>query len=199
VREFTPAFSTYRTQVAGLIPAAIVIGIIGFWRLRQPLPVYAAEWVGVVILVSGYLVLYFRNTRIEAEPHSLSVRNAFGSRHTVAHQHLVQAVLVRNYVQSSAVTPITRARLLILDDTGRAVLRWSGQTWTENQMRSLAETLAIPLRIIEEPTDAKTLHKTYPRALGVVEVHPVAIGLGISLAVVVVVIVAVFVFASSPG
>jgi hypothetical protein len=191
MRTFTPAFSTYRTQLAGSIPAVIVIGIIGYLRIRQPLPIYAAEWLGIVVLVYGYLALYFRNTRIEAEPHSLSIYNALGSHRSVAQQHLAQAVLVRSFVQSSGARAIARARLLILDDTGRVVLRWGGQTWTEDQMRSLAESLAIPLRVIEGPTNAKTLRAAYPRAVTFVEAHSTAIGLGIFVVVFVAVIVAV--------
>ncbi|MCU1469847.1 MAG: hypothetical protein JWQ39_996 [Glaciihabitans sp.] len=192
MRTFTPAFSTYRKQVAGSIPAVIVIGVVGFLRIRQPLPVYAAEWLGIVILAYGYLALYFRNTRIKAEPHSLSIHNAFGSHRSIAQQHLAQAVLVRSFAQASGMTAIARARLLILDDTGRVVLRWSGQTWTEDQMRSLADSLAIPLRVIDGPTNAKALRAAYPRAVTVVEAHPTAIGLGIFAVVFVAVIVAVF-------
>ncbi len=188
--EFTPTFATYRRALRGVVPAVAVLAVIDFFRLHQPPAVYAAEWGCGLALLALYLWLYFRNTRVTAALHSLTIRNAFGISHTVADHHLVSAIFVDSFTQSSQYVANNRPRLFILDGDGRSVLRWGGQTWTGEQMQSLATTLGIPLTALNEQMNARAFKKLYPRALSPVEAHPVVFALVI-VAVIATIVIAV--------
>jgi hypothetical protein len=192
-QTFAPSFAAYRGTLNRLLPAFAIFLILGYWRVHQPLPIYATEAVGLVVLLAGYLALYFRNTRVEAARLSLTPRNAFGFRHTVAESNLATVVIVENFTQSSGYPSSTsRPRLLVLDPEGRSVLRWSGLFWSREQMDELAKTLGLPIAIVSGTTTARALTKSYPRALSSIEVHPVIWGLAIALVITVVVIIWVF-------
>jgi hypothetical protein len=158
-----------------VLPVILVLALLVYWRFDQSTTAYLAEMIGLVVLLGGYILLYFRNSRITAEPRSLTIRTAFGISHTVAQHHLARAVLIENHVTSTAQSAAVTPRLLLLDDEGHSVLRWSGQVWTEDQMRALVETLDIPLTEIPGRVGSGDIHRRYPHALGVWEGHPVAV------------------------
>jgi hypothetical protein len=175
VQTFTPNPSRYRGRFGWVLPVILVLALLVYWRFDQSTTAYLAEMIGLVVLLGGYILLYFRNSRITAEPRSLTIRTAFGISHTVAQHHLARAVLIENHVTSTAQSAAVTPRLLLLDDEGHSVLRWSGLVWTEDQMRALVETLDIPLTEIPGRVGSGDIHRRYPHALGVWEGHPVAV------------------------
>ena len=155
----------------------LILALLVYWRFNQPTIAYVVEMIVVFALVGGYILLYFRNARFLAAPHALTVRTAFGMSHTVAQHHLAEAILIENYITSTASNAISVPRLLLLDDEGHAVLRWSGQVWTEEQMRELVEALDMPLAAIPGRLGSGDIHRRYPGALGPWESHPIAVAI----------------------
>jgi hypothetical protein len=174
-----------------MLPAILVLALIVYWRFDQPTIAYLAEMIGVLVVVGVYVALYFRNSRITAEPHSLTIRTALGMSHTIAAHHLAKAVLVEQHITSTAQSATARPRLLLLDDEGHAVLRWSGPLWSEAQMRELVATLDIPLTEIPGRLGSGDIHRRYPHALGFWEGHPVAVAV-LFIAALVVISITVF-------
>jgi hypothetical protein len=157
----------------------LFLALLVYWRFDQPTLAYVAEMIVLYGLVGAYVILYFRNARFIAQPHSLTVYTALGMSHTVAQHHLAKAILIEQYVTSAVASAASVPRLLLLDDEGHAVLRWSGQVWTENQMRDLVETLELPLTEISGRLGSGNIHRRYPHALGMWESHPVAVAVTI--------------------
>jgi hypothetical protein len=186
VQIFTPNPSRFRGRFGWVLPVILVLGLVVYWRFNQPTAAYLTEMIGLVIVLGGYILLYFRNSRITAEPRSLTIRTAFGISHTVAEHHLAKAVLIENHVTSRAQSAAVSPRLFLLDDEGHSVLRWSGQVWTEDQMRALVSSLDIPLTEIPGTLGSGDIHRRYPHALGLWEGHPVAIAVLFIAALVVV-------------
>jgi hypothetical protein len=179
VQTYTPNAARYRGRFGWVLPAILVVALIVYWRFDQPTAAYVIEMIVLFALVGGYVLLYFRNVRFIAEPRSLTVHTAFGMSHTVAQHHLARAVLIENYITSTAQNAAAVPRLLLLDDEGGAVLRWSGQVWTEVQMRELVEALDIPLTEIPGRLGSADIHRRYPHALGMWESHPIAVAVTI--------------------
>jgi hypothetical protein len=100
-------------------------------------------------------------------------------------------VQVENYQLPSRAGTIPTARLFVLDGDGRAVLRWSSQTWTVSQMDDLAAGLGIPIESMPGRVAPKDFRARYPRAVSAVEAHPVIFALIIAAVVTVIVIVVV--------
>jgi hypothetical protein len=186
---FAPTFSNYRRHVAGLVPAAIILLVIDYFRIRQPLPIYIAECVVLIAVGVGFGALYFRNTRIHAEQHSLSITNLFGVTHEVSGDRLAKAVLVENLIVYGSAS--AAQQLIIMERDGRPVLKWNGITWTPDQMGSLVGTLGMPLDTISGPITPAALKKIYPHAVSSFVAHPIWWGVGIALVIVVVVVVVV--------
>jgi hypothetical protein len=184
---FAPSFSNYRKHVAGLVPVAVILLVVDYFRIRQPLPIYVAECIVLVGLGVGFGALYFRNTKINAERHSLTITNLFGATREVSGDRLAQAVLVQNLVVYGSGTPLQQ--LLILDSEGKPALKWNGMTWTQDQMGTLVGTLGIPLHTISDPISPADLKKAYPRAVSSFVAHPVWWGLGLSLVIIVIIVV----------
>jgi hypothetical protein len=174
VQTFRPSPARYRGRFGWVLPAILVLGLVIYWRFDQPAAAYFAEMTAIVVLLGGYILLYFRNALITAEPHSLTIRTAFGMSHTVAQHHLASAVIVEHHITSNAQNAVATPRLFVLDDEGRSVLRWSGRTWTEQQMRDLVATLEVPVTELPGRLGSGDIHRRYPHALGVWEGHPVA-------------------------
>jgi hypothetical protein len=179
VETYRPGAARYRGRFGWVLPAMLFLALLVYWRFDQPTLAYVAEMIVVFALVGVYVILYFRNTRFIAQPHSLTVYTALGMSHTVAQHHLANAILIEHYVTSAAATATSVPRLLLLDDEGRSVLRWSGHVWTENQMRDLVATLELPLTEIPGRLGSGDIHRRYPRALGMWESHPVAVAVTI--------------------
>jgi hypothetical protein len=174
MRSYTPRYSAYRLRLVRVLPVLAIVVVLVYWRFHQPTSIFLIEWIAVVVIATGYTILYFRNTRITAQPRSLAVRGAFGTSHTVAQHHLDRAIVIEQYVTSRNADARSIPRLLILDDEGGAVLRWSGQVWTEVQMRELAEALDIPTTVLPMRLGSADIHRRYPRALGFWEANPIA-------------------------
>ena len=186
VITFAPSFSNYRRHVAGLVPVAIILLVVDYFRIRQPLPIYAAECIALIGLGVGFGALYFRNTKITAEPHSLTVTNLFGVTREVAGDRLAKAVIVQSLVVYGSASRLQQ--LLILDSEGKPVLKWNGATWTMRQMESLVQTLGVPLDTISQPISPAKLKQSYPRAVSSFVAHPVWWGIGISVVLIVVLV-----------
>jgi hypothetical protein len=191
VQIFTPSPARYRGRFGWVLPVILLFALLVYWRFDQPTPAYVAEMVGLLVVAGAYVVLYFRNSRITAEPRSLTIRTAFGLSHAVARHHLDRAVLVEHHVTSRSPTAGSTPRLFLLDDEGRAVLRWSGQAWTEDQMRELVSALDIPLVEIPGRLGSGDIHRRYPHALGVWEGHPTAVA-ALSISALAVISITVF-------
>jgi hypothetical protein len=186
VQTYTPSAARYRGRFGWVLPLIVILALLVYWRFDQPTLAYVAEMVVLFALVGGYILLYFRNARFVAEPRSLTVRTAFGMSHTVAQHHLAKAILIDNYITSAAANATSVPRLLLLDDEGYAVLRWSGQVWTEEQMRALVAALDMELTEISGRLGSGDIHRRYPRALGMWESHPIAVAATIIAALLVV-------------
>lgn len=171
---FAPNPSRYRGRFGWVLPAILVLALILYWRFDQSTAAFLAEMIGLLVLLGGYILLYFRNSRITAEPRSLTIRTALGVSHTVAQHHLAKAVLIEQHVTSTAQSAPAAPRLFLLDDEGHSVLRWSGHVWTEAQMRELVGALDIPLTEIPGRLGSGDIHRRYPHALGLWEGHPLA-------------------------
>jgi hypothetical protein len=181
---FRPSFAAYRQRIRGFLPGAILFGVIDFFRLRQNIGVYLAEVAVVVGVAAGFVALYFRNTRVESDARSLTIRNLFGLTHVVGERNVRRAVLATRYHQPNRGVNATLVRLFVLDEDGSAVLRWSSTEWTEEQMRSLVASIAVPLDELENPIKPKDFRVLYPRALSAIEAHPVAFGLSLAAAII---------------
>lgn len=175
MQTYAPNAAKYRGRCGWVLPAFLILALLIYWRFDQPTLVYIAEMIILLVLIAAYILLYFRNVRFLAEPRSLTIRTTFGMSHTVAQHHLAKAILIENYITSTAPNATSVPRLLLLDDEGRAVLRWSGQVWTEAQMRELVETLDIDLTEIPGQLGSGDIHRRHPNALGMWESHPVAV------------------------
>ena len=173
MQTFRPNPARYRGRFGWVLPVILLFALLVYWRFNQPTATYVAEMAAVIVLVGTYVLLYFRNSRIMAEPGSHSVRTAFGLSHTVAQHHLARAVLVEHHVTSTSQSAPALPRLFVLDDEGHSVLRWSGHVWTETQMRELVATLDIPLTELPGRLGSGDIHRRYPHALGPWEGHPV--------------------------
>jgi hypothetical protein len=156
-----------------------------------------ADLIALAVVALGlvaYARLSLRNSRVDSAPRQLRIRNFLGATHDVATHHLANVVFVRSIVPARGENQsIGGARLFVLDDTGRSVLRWSENTWTATQMRELAASLQLPTDSIEEPLSRLDLIERYPRAIRFAERRPalfVTILIG-SLLLAVAVIVAV--------
>jgi hypothetical protein len=189
VQTYTPSVARYRGRFGWVLPAILILALLIYWRFNQPLAAYVAEMIVVILVIGGYILLYFRNSRFIAAPRSLTVRTAFGMTHTVAQHHLAKAILIENYVTSAAANASSVPRLLLLDDEGHSVLRWSGPVWTEVQMLELVETLDIELTEIPGRLGSADIHRRYPGSLGMWESHPVAVAATIIAALAVVSII----------
>lgn len=187
---YAPSFSSYRKRLYGAIPLLLIIGFVDYFRLRQPLPIYLAEFGGLIVLAAAYTYLYFRYTRVEVDKRSLTRRNAFGHRRVFADDELAAVVIVNEYSYGGG-SGVTAPRLFVLDPEGRAILRWDGRYWPMPEMDALSENLGVPLTTLES-SSSKTFSKEYPRALASIEVHPIKWALGLSAAILVVVVVVVF-------
>lgn len=174
MQTFAPNAARYRGRFGWVAPAVVILALMIRWRFDQPMLVYIAEMIILLVLITSYILLYFRNVRYLAEPRSLTIWTTLGMRHTVAQHHLAQAILIANYVTSNAQNAPSVPRLLLLDDEGHAVLRWSGQVWSEAQMREMVETLGMDLIEIPGRLGSGDISRRYPRALGVWESHPIA-------------------------
>jgi len=179
VQTYTPNAARYRGRFGWVLPAIVILALLIYWRFNQPVAAYVAEMIVLIVVVGGYILLYFRNVRFVAEPRSLTVRTAFGMTHTVAQHHLAKAILIENYVTSAAQNASSVPRLLLLDDEGHSVLRWSGPVWTETQMRELVEALDMELTDIPGRLGSGDIHRRYPSALGPWKSHPVAVAVTI--------------------
>jgi hypothetical protein len=177
VQTFRPSPARYRGRFGWVFPAVLIAGLIIYWRFDQPTAAYIAEMIAIAALLGGYILLYFRNALITAKPRSLTIRTAFRLSHTVAQHHLAGAVLIEHHITSTAQNATAAPRLFVLDDEGHSVLRWSGHTWTEQQMRELVATLDVPLTEIPGRLGSGDIHRRYPRALGVWEGHPIAVAI----------------------
>jgi hypothetical protein len=175
VQIFTPNAARYRGRFGWVLPAILIFALLIYWRFDQPTLLYIAEMIILLVLIACYVLLYFRNVRYVAEPRSLTIHTTFGMSHTVAQHHLARAILIENYVTSTAPNAATIPRLLLLDDEGLAVLRWSGHVWTESQMRELVSALDMELEEVQGRLGSGDIHRRYPRALGMWESHPIAI------------------------
>ncbi len=175
MQTFAPNAAKYRGRFGWVLPATVVLALLVYWRFDQPTLVYISEMIILLVLIAAYILLYFRNVRYLAEPHSLTIHTTFGMSHTVAQHHLAKAILIENYITSAAPNASSVPRLLLLDDEGSAVLRWSGQVWTEAEMRSLVETLDMELTEIPGRLGSGDIHRRYPKALGMWESHPIAV------------------------
>ena len=184
---FAPSFSNYRKHVAGAVPALIILLVVDYWRVRQPLPIYITGCVVLVGLGVTFAFLYFRNTQLIAERHSLTLKNLFGAKREVSGDRLAKALLVEQLATTGNASPL---RLIIFDADGQAVVRWTGLTWTIDQMRSLIETLGVHLDTVSEPITMRQLTKRYPHAVASIEAHPIFWGLGLSAIILAVVVVA---------
>jgi hypothetical protein len=179
VQTYTPDAARYRGRFGWVLPATLIVALLIYWRFNQPTVAYVVEMVVLFATIGGYILLYFRNARFIAEPRSLTVRTAFGMSHTVAQHHLAKAILIESYITSTAPNATSVPRLLLLDDEGTAVLRWSGQVWTETQMRDLVETLGMDLTELPGRLGSADIHRRYPHALGMWESHPIAVAITI--------------------
>jgi hypothetical protein len=179
VQTYTPDAARYRGRFGWVLPATLIVALLIYWRFNQPTVAYVVEMVVLFATIGGYILLYFRNARFIAEPRSLTVRTAFGMSHTVAQHHLAKAILIESYITSTAPNATSVPRLLLLDDEGTAVLRWSGQVWTETQMRDLVETLGMDLTELPGRLGSADIHRRYPHALGKWESHPIAVAITI--------------------
>ena len=65
------------------------------------------------------------------------------------------------------------------------MLRWSGQVWTETQMRGLVAALDMDLTEIPGRLGSGDIHRRYPRALGMWESRPIAVAVTLIAALVV--------------
>jgi hypothetical protein len=175
VQIFTPTPARYRGRFGWVLPVVVVLALILYWRFAQSTVAYLVEMVVLILLLGGFILLYFRNSRITAEARSLTIRNALGTSHTVAQHHLERAVLVEAHITSTAQAAASTPRLFLLDDEGHSVLRWSGHFWSEDEMRELVSTLDIPLTEIQGRLGSGDIHRRYPHALGFWEGHPVAV------------------------
>ncbi|MEJ1229599.1 MAG: hypothetical protein WDM88_01540 [Galbitalea sp.] len=119
-----------------MLPAILLLALLIYWRFDQPTLAYIAEMVAILAIIGGYILLYFRNSRITAAPGSLTIRTAFGFSHTVARHHLARAILVEQHITSRATGAVARPRLFLLDDEGHSVLRWSGQAGRRSRCAS---------------------------------------------------------------
>ncbi|HEY2644568.1 MAG TPA: hypothetical protein VGI56_12515 [Galbitalea sp.] len=181
MQTFTPTFSAYRSRLGRVLPALAILIVLVYWRFDQPVSVFLIEWIVIVGASVGLTVLYFRNTRYTAAPRALTIRNTFGISHTVASHHLERAVLVERYVTSRTEGASSIPRLLILDDEGHSVLRWSGLAWSEAQMRELVATLEVELTVLSGRLGSGDIHRRYPRALGPWESNPILVAVVIIL------------------
>lgn len=175
MQTFRPNPARYRGRFGWVLPAVIVFALVLYWRVDQPPGAYIAEMIAVIVILGGYILLYFRNSLITAEARSLTIRTAFGMSHVVAQHHLAGAVIVEHHVTSNAQNAIATPRLFVLDDEGHSVLRWSGHTWNEQQMRDLVAELDVPLTTIPGRLGSGDIHHRYPHALGLWEGHPVGV------------------------
>ena len=174
---FTPNAVRYRGRFGWALPAVLILALLIYWRFDQPMLVYIAEMIILLVLIAAYVLLYFRNVRYVAEPRSLTIHTTFGMSHTVAQHHLARAILIENYITSTVANAPSVPRLLLLDDEGSAVLRWSGHVWTESQMRELVAALDMELVKIPGRLGSRDIHRRYPRALGMWESHPLAVAI----------------------
>jgi hypothetical protein len=181
MQTFTPTFSAYRSRLGRVLPGLAILIVLIYWRFDQPVSVFLIEWIVIVGVSVGVTVLYFRNTRYTAAPGALTIRNTFGISHTVASHHLERAVLVERYITSRTEGARPIPRLLILDDEGHAVLRWSGLVWSEAQMRELVATLEVELTVLSGRLGSGDIHRRYPRALGPWESNPILVAVVIIL------------------
>jgi hypothetical protein len=168
-----------------VLPAILILALLIYWRFDQPTLLYVAEMIVLLVAIAAYILLYFRNVRYVAEPRSLTIRTTFGMSHTVAQHHLARAILIENYVTSTSANATAVPRLFLLDDEGSSVLRWSGQVWTERQMRELVTTLDMELTEVPGRLGSGDIHRRYPRALGMWESHPIAVAITLIAALVV--------------
>ena len=175
MQTFAPNAAKYRGRFGWVLPAVLIFALLIYWRFNQPTLVYLAEMIILLVLITSYILLFFRNVRYVAEPHSLTISTPLGMRHTVAQHHLAKAVLIENYITSTAANASSVPRLILLDDEGSAVLRWSGQVWTETEMRHLVEALDMELTELPGRLGSGDIHRRYPKALGMWESHPIAI------------------------
>lgn len=163
MNEFRPTFAQYRARVLPIIGALAVVGVIDYFRLRQPLPIYLLEAGGTVIVIVIALALYFRNTRIASGPQRLEIRNAIGLSHVVDDRALASVVRVPDYQQPNRSGPTPLGRLFVLDGDGRSVLRWTTTTWTTEQMDDLTASLAIPVDVVAGRVTPREFRARYPR------------------------------------
>jgi hypothetical protein len=173
VQTFAPNAARYRGRFGWVLPAVLILALLIYWRFDQPMLVYIAEMIILLVLIASYILLYFRNVRYVAEARSLTISTTFGMSHTVAQHHLAKAILIENYITSTVPNATSVPRLLLLDDEGHAVLRWSGQVWTEAEMRALVETLNMELAEVPGRLGSGDIHRRYPNALGMWESHPI--------------------------
>jgi hypothetical protein len=184
VRTFRPAFAVYRRRFL------LLAGILAFDVLLQLVLFQSARLLPLAILLAltlAYTALYYRNSRVEAAPGTLAIRNALGIEHFVAPSHVATVVIAEHLRTGVTFGTEYIPRLFVLDDDGRSVLRWSSNRWTVEQMQDLAAALGVTVAIVPEALSPAEFGARYPRALGWVEAHPVVTGLLIAAVLVAIV------------
>ena len=169
-------FSGHRLGMTLLATTVVVVGYAG------------------ILTLLGWLT--FRNSRVESAPGQLTIRNLFGLTHVVAPHHLGRTVLIENVeAHRGGRTRHLGYRLYVLDADDRAVLRWTENMWSRNQMRELASSLELDITTVPTATLAG-IRSRYRRALRFNEAHPTAT-LVIFFGILVAIVASVGVYAST--
>jgi hypothetical protein len=159
--------------LAGVPPVALFL-VVAFFSVHVDLLAYLTLVLAGVAVFALSVWLFFHNTRIECGVRSLTIRNAVGAQHTVDPVDVHEAVWLMSFAPFLAQTVAPTDRLIVLDETGRAVLTMSGRVWTAKQMRHVLGALELPVTTVQEPMTSRSVRERFPHALGPVTAHPLA-------------------------
>jgi hypothetical protein len=204
-RSFSPRAPLLIARLLGLLVPLLFAAIVGAFfqgpHIWESLGTALISFALVACVAALYVWLHTRNTRITSAPQNLTIRNFLGATYSVAPRHLARILFI------GSIKPMRGgnkgdlgARTLVLDETGRAVLRWHQSRWEVGQMEALIASLQLPVDTIDGPISLKDIHARYPRALRFGEAHPyIAVALIVGIFVAFCVAMVAVVFATTPA
>ncbi len=166
-----PSRSAYKKAIGANAAIFLPFVAISVFNNRDNPVLLASVLLATLAVVSVFIVLYFRNTRIDFGDGAITRVNLFGSTRRWATSDVGDVVLAPS-VTAPAQPPTHYT--MVLDRSGNTILRPTSATWSPEQIQSLVEGIGVEPTIIAESITPGILRDRYPNAIAWWEAHPLA-------------------------
>ena len=177
-RRLRPNRSLFWQAVAGVLAFLVPVSI-ALYFLTAP----GGQWTIVLVCQIAVLLIFaaayfsYRQTGFWISRDGITERGFFGRWTSVPRARIDSIVFANTYRGSGS---DTAPQLFVCDGEGNQLLRMRGQFWSEAAMRSVGETLDIPLTELGESVSTSELLDSHPGLLYWFEKHPVIIAIAVA-------------------